>query len=450
MNLELVDPFELHSELPEVIEAKLEDGDVAVCAFNRRGNLLAGGCTDGKVLIWDFDTHGVSRTFEGHTKSVTAIAWTRSSRRLFSASADGTLLVWEVLTGNRLAQVDLGVPVHLAVLHPRNRDLCLACVQAQGAPGAIYLQHLRKPEQRTSLLPAETADDAASSANAKRGAAVACFDQTGERVLMATARGVVHVASVPGGELLATVQVPGGAAVKSISMGRNGRTFIVLSADRTVRLYMLDRVLEGATSPLRELQDVINRVQWTHASLTSGSEHVIASSASQTEQQLYVWDLHGHLTKTLEGPKDGATSFVCHPSRPILACCSRSGALYLWSKLYSENWSAFAPDFKELEENEEYEEREDEFDNVEVTHDKKVEDDKKLIDIVTRERSEVAHVPDADDDDEELLFIPTHPEPDEEGDEGGGGGEGDEVDSSVKANKRKPATEGGKPVKRAA
>ena len=207
MNLELVDPFELHSELPEVIEAKLDDGDVAVCAFNRRGNLLAGGCTDGKVLIWDFDTHGVSRTFEGHAKSVTAIAWTRSSRRLFSASADGTLLVWEVLTGNRLAQVDLGVPVHLAVLHPRNRDLCLACVQAQGAPGAIFLQHLRKPEQRTSLLPAEAADDAASSASAKRGAAVACFDQQGERVLMATARGAVHVASVPGGELLATLQV---------------------------------------------------------------------------------------------------------------------------------------------------------------------------------------------------------------------------------------------------
>ena len=72
-------------------------------------------------------------------------------------------------------------------------------------------------------------------------------------------------------------------------------------------------------------------MQWTHASLTSGSEHVIACSASQTEQQLYVWDLHGHLTKTLDGPKDGATSFVCHPSRPILVCCSRSGALEPWS-----------------------------------------------------------------------------------------------------------------------
>ena len=41
---------------------------------------------------------------------------------------------------------------------------------------------------------------------------------------------------------------------------------------------------------------------------------------------------------------------------------SMSGVIYLWAKDYTENWSAFAPDFKELEENEEYVEREDEFD----------------------------------------------------------------------------------------
>ena len=68
----------------------------------------------------------------------------------------------------------------------------------------------------------------------------------------------------------------------------------------------------------RGLQDRVTRQQWSHASFSSASEHVIGTASSATEHSIYIWDLHGHLAAMLNGPKDGAQHFACHPTRPIL------------------------------------------------------------------------------------------------------------------------------------
>jgi len=103
-----------------------------------------------------------------------------------------------------------------------------------------------------------------------------------------------------------------------------------------------------------------------------------------------------------------------------------------------------------LEENEEYEEREDEFDiqpQQEVMEEEEIDE---LIDVVTIEPSELAHTPDADDSDQELLFLPIVLEPDEMMDEEQGsiGGPADEAmaidDKQAKARKRMRLSDDGR------
>lgn len=53
-----------------------------------------------------------------------------------------------------------------------------------------------------------------------------------------------------------------------------------------------------------------------------------------------------------------------HPSRPLIVSVSSLGFLHIWTTVTTENWSAYAPGFEELDENIEYEEKEDEFDIV--------------------------------------------------------------------------------------
>ena len=494
MNLPLLDLAEVQAPLPEVIEDKLTVADdVVVCTFNRRGNLLAGGCRNGMIVVWDFDTHGVAQTFTQHRGRITSISWTRSSRLLLSSSVEGTLILWDVVHGSAVHTVNLGGDLIHAALHPRSRSLALVCVTSSSTAGQAFLIGLDpSAKERTPLLTPQSDPSDTAGSSQQPNATFACFTHDGSMALVGTSRGTVHVVRTQTQEELIVLRMPGGAAIKSLMSSPDGKSVLTNSSDRVIRAYSLEKILSGERPQPRELQDVVNRVQWAHAGFSSESEHVVGTANSATDHLVYIWDMHGHLAHILgQGEKvnDGALHFACHPTRPILAVCARSGAVYVWTKKYSENWSAFAPDFKELEENEEYAEREDEFDIKPTAElERQVEEVEEVIDIVTMEHTELAHVPDADgtqpcgnvacpnpcptpadrkamrwligpvclsdraDDAEELFFLPTVPDYEKKkaaaATDGGGDGKAngavEDADADGSAAKGGGKTRGGK------
>lgn len=158
-----------------------------------------------------------------------------------------------------------------------------------------------------------------------------------------------------------------------------------------------------------------SRTTWKKCCFSGDGEYVCAGSARQ--HALYVWEKSvGNLVKILHGTKgELLLDVVWHPVRPIITSIS-SGLVSIWAQNQVENWSAFAPDFKELDENVEYEERESEFDiededksvdlSAEAKHDEEIEVDVVKVDPIAAFCSSDEEY----EEDAGLQFLPMAPE----------------------------------------
>lgn len=284
-----------------------------------------------------------------------------------------------------------------ACLHPGSctPSLCLAC-PLSSAPILVDLNN-----GSSTVLPVSVSDTGNGSAiphprnkfsdgSPPFTPTAATFNKYGDLIYLGNSKGEILLVDSKSIKVNAVIPIPGNSVVKDIVFSRNGQYLLTNSNDRVIRVYenllpkkgaakqletmtntdgadfsRIDELKEAGIKCLclsREFQDAVTRIQWKAPCFSGDGEWVIGASASKGEHKLYIWDRAGHLVKILEGPKEALIGLAWHPLRPLVVSVSVAGLVYIWAKDYMENWSAFAPDFKELEENEEYIEREDEFD----------------------------------------------------------------------------------------
>jgi WD40 repeat protein len=87
----------------------------AALAFDSEGTVLAAGYGDGTVRLWDMMTDQVSLSLEGHTNSVSDVAFSPSQHILASASSfDNTVRLWDAVTGEMLSVLSISLVQTLA------------------------------------------------------------------------------------------------------------------------------------------------------------------------------------------------------------------------------------------------------------------------------------------------------------------------------------------------
>ncbi|RLN34377.1 protein RBL-like [Panicum miliaceum] len=366
-------------------------------AFNCTGTLLAAGCSNGSCVIWDFETKGLAREFRDKdcTASITSVSWSKYGHRLLASATDKSLTLWDVSSGKKIARVILQKTPLRASLQPGSPtpSICLAC-PLSSAPLLVDLD----TGSTTDLPVSVSGNSNPPAANARRFAdgtppftpTAAAFDKHGDLIYVGNSQGEILIVDSKSIQVHAVIPIPGGAVVKDIVLSRDGQYLLTNSNDRVIRVYKNILPAKGSGEKIRnisnnsidceshydklkvngtsclihycELSDSITRTHWKTPCFSGNGQWMVGASANKGEHKLQIWDQAGPLVKILEGPKEAIIDLAWHPAEPTIATVSVSGLVYIWAKEHVENWSAFAPDFEELEENEEYVEWEDEFD----------------------------------------------------------------------------------------
>eukprot|EP01080_Neovahlkampfia_damariscottae_P009571 gene9571-1774_t len=405
-----LDPNEYFQAYPENLEYSVElknNTTGTFLKFNRKGNLLALGQHDGNCKIIDTETKsevrilkkGIKAKEEGHFGCISTITWCNGGSKVLTSSYDCKVILWSLDEPKIESVYNFESAILLSQANPRIDDICIVFPYSEIAC-VIDLKTEKK-----YLLPITRREPLISKGKKKpqEEIIVGTWNKKGDKIYIGNSLGLITIISFDEKtkelKVIHSFYISGGSgkgvdAVDLITFSKRGKYYSVLCGEKI-------RLFDSETNEiLREFKDVINSVRYGFCGFSGktvitdhewDSDYLIASSGSK----ISIWDrVTGTFVKELENAKNQILCFDYHPYQAILVSSTITGQLTFWGRNYKENWSAFAPDFLEMEENEFYVEKEDEFDvkdeNTEINlESKKLDDEEETnINITICEKSE--------------------------------------------------------------
>jgi len=305
---------------PWVVERTYQKEAAVTCgAFSGDGELLAFGCADGSVEVWDANGRGRHVSLSGHTGWVQSLAFPREGSRLLTASRDGTARLWDAKGGGLLHVFD-----------PGNGLVCAAALSPDGSrivtgswDGFDRIWNVSGPMAGTrrssggsiAMWDAATGEKKLSLGGHSDDVYSICFAPDGQRFMTTSADRTARIWDLATGKTL-VVLAGHSAEVWAGGFSPDGERAVTGGWDKSIRVW-------DSTTGQEVLRLTGNRDEvWSTEFSRDGK--LVVSASSFTEPQ--VWDAALGTERGL-GPTHSVRFFMTvHERHPWSAAISHDGS----------------------------------------------------------------------------------------------------------------------------
>ncbi|KAJ2961217.1 hypothetical protein NQZ79_g3531 [Umbelopsis isabellina] len=287
-------------------------GDVYTCEFDPSGQHIASGSFDRQILLWN--TYGDCVNYgmmKGHTNAILELHWAKDAKQIYTCSADQTLGIWDVETGERVRKwKGHSLVVNSCGVSRNTPEL----VVSGSDDGCIKLWDAREKNAVETFQ-----DDFQVTA--------ACFSDAGDMVFTG---GIDNVIKAWDLRKKAVAYTLSGHAdtVTGIKLSPDGSYLLSNSMDNTTRMWDVkpfapaDRCVKTFEGAPHGYEKNLIRPCW------SPDGNQIASGSS--DRSVVIWEVSSRkILYKLPGHKGCVNDVDWHPKEPIIVSASTDKSLYL-------------------------------------------------------------------------------------------------------------------------
>ncbi|KAJ5901856.1 G-protein beta WD- 40 repeats containing protein [Penicillium taxi] len=277
---------------------------VTTVAFSPDGTQIASGSYDKTIKLWDTTTGDLRKTLEGHWGSVDTVAFSPDGTQIASGSRDNTIKLWDTTTGDlRKTLEGHSSSVTTVAFSPDGTQI------ASGSD-----------DNTIKLWDTTTGDLRKTLEGHSSWVYTVAFSPDGTQIASGSRDTTIKLWDTTTGDLRKTLEGHS-STVWAVAFSPDGTQIASGSLDNTIKLW------DTTTGDLRKTLEGHSSTVWAVAFSPDGTQ--IASGSS--DNTIKLWDTTtGDLRKTLEGHSSSVNTVAFSPDGTQIASGSDDTTIKLW------------------------------------------------------------------------------------------------------------------------